>query len=101
MQAKEMLRHEYVQLKVIGWIIVVFAVACSLFDLYEYRQAMDASKPPGFTTAQWERMNVQRRRQVAPRYVEWEVLILALSLGGWLLAVHRHKSRVRRLTAPP
>jgi hypothetical protein len=93
-----MLRREYVQLKIVGWIIVIFAIGCSLLDLFEYRQAMNASNP-GFTAQQWERMNVQRRRQVAPRYVEWEVLILAVSLGGWLFAVRRHKSRVRSLNA--
>ncbi len=93
-----MLRREYARLKIVGWIIVIFAVVCSLFDLYEYRQAMNASNP-GFSTQQWERMTVQRRRQLVPRYVEWEVLIVALSLGAWLLAVRRHKSRVRKLTA--
>jgi hypothetical protein len=98
MQAKEMLRREYVRLKIAGWIIVIFAVVCSLLDLYEYRHAMNASNP-GFTAQQWERMTVQRRRQLVPRYVEWEVLILALALGAWLLAVRRHKSRVRELTS--
>jgi len=98
MQAKEMLRKEYLQLKIAGWVIVIFAVVCSVFDLFEYRHAVNASNP-GFTTQQWERMNLQRRRQLAPRYLEWEVLVLALSLGAWLLAVRRHRSRVRRFTA--
>jgi hypothetical protein len=98
MQAREMLRREYLQLKVIGWVIVLFAVACSVLDLFEYRHAMNSTNP-GFTTQQWERMSVQRRRQLAPRYLEWEVLILALSLGAWLLAVRRHKSRIKQLTA--
>ncbi|MGA8534078.1 MAG: hypothetical protein WB615_08220 [Candidatus Tumulicola sp.] len=100
MQSSELLRREYLRLKIFGWIIVVFAITCSVLDLFEYRHAINASNP-GFAPAQWERMTVARKRQLAPRYLEWEILIIAVSLGSWLLAVRRHRTRVRQLTGTP
>jgi hypothetical protein len=85
-------------LRAFGWVIVIFVVVFSAFNLFEYRQHVKGTSAGFATSPLGERMNhLSRRKDPALRSLEWEVLIVGVGLGVWLFAARRHNAKVRKL----
>jgi len=64
-------------------IIIVLVVTLTIWNAMEYQRRMTVSR---FVSNQ---VLAERQRNVAPIYIEREVLILGVALAAWLLVVRK------------
>jgi hypothetical protein len=78
----------------IGWAIIVLALTASVWSFMEYQRQMIvpddliASNPP----AVLRRLVRERRGNVAPQYIEREILIIGAAVAAWLFTNRRTKA---------
>jgi hypothetical protein len=68
-----------------GAAILILVVTLSVWNAMEYQRRMHVYTPPEWSAHHVNEIMAERQRNVAPIYIQREVLILGVGLAAWLL----------------